>query len=163
MRDLTLAETLLAKAAWEKVLSQAGRQVKHYHADNGRFADNGFIDAINSKDQKITFCGVGAHHQNGIVENKNKILTQGARTLLLHGMRMWPDMIEEILWPFALKAVAERLNKLQINALGQSPESRLHGIELEDIPVKIFHTLFCPIYVLDSRLQNAGGAGPPKW
>ena len=163
MRDLTLAETLLAKAAWEKVLSQAGRQVKHYHADNGRFADNGFIDAINSKDQKITFCGVGAHHQNGIVENKNKILTQGARTLLLHGMRMWPDMIEEILWPFALKAVAERLNKLQINALGQSPESRLHGIELDDIPVKIFHTLFCPIYVLDSRLQNAGGAGPPKW
>ena len=35
MRDLTLEETLLAKAACEKVLSQAGRQVKHYHADNG--------------------------------------------------------------------------------------------------------------------------------
>ena len=39
----------------------------------------------------------------------------------------------------------------------------MHGIELEDIPVKKFHTLFCPIYVLDSRLQSAGGAGPPKW
>ena len=58
MRDFTLDETLLAKAAWEKVLAQAGRKVKHYHADNGRFADNGLLDAVNAKDQKLTFCGV---------------------------------------------------------------------------------------------------------
>ena len=86
MQDLGLDETLLAKEAMEKVMSQAGRNVKQYHADNGRFADNSFINAINSKDQKITFCGVGAHHQNGIIENKNKMLTLGAHTLLLHGM-----------------------------------------------------------------------------
>ena len=83
MRDLSLTETLLSKSAMEKVMSQAGRTVKHYHAGNGRVADNGFIDAVNGKDQKITFCGVGAHHQNGIIENKNKILTTGGRTLLL--------------------------------------------------------------------------------
>lgn len=163
MRDMTLDETLLAKAAWEKVMAQAGRTVKHYHADNGRFADNGFIDSVNDSDQKITFCGVGAHHQNGIVENKNKILTQGARTLLLHGMRMWPQMVDEMFWPFAMKAVAERLNTLQIDTLGRTPESILHGIDVEDLPVKSFHTLFCPVYVLDARLQSAGGAGPPKW
>jgi len=62
MRDFTLEETLLAKAAWEKNLSQAGRKVKHYHADNGRFVDNGFVDSCNDKDRKLTFCGVGAHH-----------------------------------------------------------------------------------------------------
>ena len=72
MRDLTLNETLLTKEAMEKVMAQAGRYVKHYHADNGRFVDNGFIDAINAKDQKITFCVVGAHHQNGIIEKKRK-------------------------------------------------------------------------------------------
>ena len=94
MRDLTLDETLLDKEAMEMVMAQVGRNIKHYHADNGRFADNGFIDAINTKDQKITFCGVGAHHQNGIIENKNNIITLGARTLLLHGMRMWPTMID---------------------------------------------------------------------
>ena len=86
MQDLTLDETLLAKEAMEKVMVQAVRYVKHYHAYNGRFADNGFIDAINIKDQKITFCGVVAHHQNGIIENKNKMRTLGASTLLLHGM-----------------------------------------------------------------------------
>ena len=62
MRDLYLTETLLAKSAMEKVMAQAGRTVKHYHADNGRFSDNGFIDAVNGKDQKIKLCGVGAHH-----------------------------------------------------------------------------------------------------
>ena len=51
----------------EKLMSQAGRNVKNYHADNGRFAENGSIDAINTKDQKNFFCGVGAHHQNGII------------------------------------------------------------------------------------------------
>ena len=68
--------------------------IKHYHDDNGRFSDNGFIDDINQKDQNITFCGVGLHHQNSIVKNKNKILNTGARMLLLHGMIMWPQMID---------------------------------------------------------------------
>ena len=94
MRDLSLTETLLEKSAMEKVLVQAGQTVKHYHADNGLLSDNGFIDAVYGKDQKITFCGVGAHHQNGIIENKNKILTTGGRTLLIHGRRMWPSMID---------------------------------------------------------------------
>ena len=34
---------------------------------------------------------------------------------------------------------------------------------MEYIAVKSFHTLFSPIYVLDDRLQNYGGSGPPKW
>ena len=31
------------------------------------------------------------------------------------------------------------------------------------MPVKSYHTLFCPTYVLDARLQSSGGAGQPKW
>ena len=77
-------------------MAQAGRTVKHYQADNYRFADNGFIDAINQKYQKINFCGVGAHHNNVIVENKNKILTTGARTLLLHSMIILLQMINKM-------------------------------------------------------------------
>ena len=26
-----------------------------------------------------------------------------------------------------------------------------------------FHTFGCPVYILDARLQSAGGPGPPKW
>ena len=72
MRDFTVVETLLAIKAFEKMLAQASRKVKHYHADNGVFAHNGFLDSISQKYQKIKFCAVEAHHQNGIIENKNK-------------------------------------------------------------------------------------------
>ena len=44
MHEMTLEETLLTKSAREKVRAQAGHMVKHYHADNVRFADNGIID-----------------------------------------------------------------------------------------------------------------------
>ena len=94
MRDFTVDETILAVKAFEKVMAQANCSVKHYHADNGAFAHKGFQDEVNRKEQKITFCAFGAHHQNGIIENKNKILTLSARTLLLHGIRMWPQMID---------------------------------------------------------------------
>ena len=163
MRDFTVDETILAAKAFEKVLSQASRRVKHYHADNGAFAHKGFLDHVNRADQKITFCAVGAHHQNGIIENKNKMLTLSARTLLLHGIRMWPQMIDTMFWPFAFKAAAERHNCLSLNDSGITPNAALHGIAQTDIPVKTFHTLFCPVYVLDARAQSAGGPGTPKW
>jgi hypothetical protein len=38
MQNFTLAETLLAKCAYKKVLAQAGQMAKHYHANNGRFS-----------------------------------------------------------------------------------------------------------------------------
>ena len=86
----------MAKSAIEKAMALDGWTVLHCHADNGRFSDNVFVEVINSKDQKITLCGVGAHHQNGIAKNKKKNLTNGAHTLLLHGISMWPKMIDEI-------------------------------------------------------------------
>ena len=76
---------------------------------------------------------------------------------------MWPQMIDDMFCPFAMKDVAERLKSLQIDTLGQTPESIWHGIEVQEIPVKLYHTLFCLTYALNARLQSAGGAGPPKW
>ena len=129
-------------------MSQAGRTIFHYHANNGRFADNGFVEAINRKYQKITFCGVGAHHQNSIVENKNRLVTNGARTLLLYGIITWPQMIHEMFWQFSIKAVAERHNSLQVDHKGQTPSSILHEVDLEDIPVKkISYSLLSNILV----------------
>ena len=78
MHIFTLEETLLAKQAYGKVLKQAGHTARHYHADNGRFSDKGFHKDIDDKGQEITFCSVGAHHQNSIIENRNQQLTLGA-------------------------------------------------------------------------------------
>jgi hypothetical protein len=86
MQDYMVDDTKLAVKAFEKVMAQANRTVKHYHADNGAFAHNFFLDEVNRKDQAITFCAIGTNHQNGIIENKNKMLTLAARTFLLHGI-----------------------------------------------------------------------------
>jgi hypothetical protein len=164
MQDFTHNEMILAAKAFEKILSQANCIVKHYHADNGVFAHKGFLDEVKRKDQKITFCAVGAHHQNGIIENKNKMLTLSARTLLLHGICMWPQMIDTMIWPFAFKAAAERHNCLSLNSASLTPNALLHGVPLNTIPVKTFHTcLFCLVYVLDAQSQSAGSPGTPKW
>jgi hypothetical protein len=72
MKDFTTNETLLAKLAFKKLCPKADCSVKHYQADNGQFSDNEFLAACNNLNQIIEFCRVGAHHQNGIVEHRNK-------------------------------------------------------------------------------------------
>ena len=76
---------------------------------------------------------------------------------------MWPQMIDTLFWPFAFKAAAERHNCLSLNCQGLTPNAVLHGVPLDTIPVKTYHTLFWLVYVLDAHAQSAGGPGPPKW
>ena len=112
-------------------------------------------------EQKITFCGVGAHHQNGIAEAGVKKHTLKGRTLLLHAKRYWPAAISTILWPYDLLASIELHNLWGIGEDSCTPMMRLLGLtEFPDL--KLEHTFGCPVYVLDSRLQSLSIA-PPKW
>ncbi|KAL7464495.1 hypothetical protein ACHAXS_004829 [Conticribra weissflogii] len=47
--------------------------------------------------QRLTLCGVSAHHQNGVAERTIKSLTLISRTLLLHTQRHWPEYITTML------------------------------------------------------------------
>jgi hypothetical protein len=89
MRDLTLDEMITANHFYECFLHLLGIQSKAYHADNGRFADQGFTDNCLQNNQVITFYGVGSHHQNGIAERKIKDLTLCAQIMLLHAKRIF--------------------------------------------------------------------------
>ncbi|KAL7462348.1 hypothetical protein ACHAXS_002729, partial [Conticribra weissflogii] len=122
MADQTAESTLEAKHAFEHFASTRDVQVKHYHADNGIFTDSLFRDDVRKSMQRLSLCAVGAHHQNGIVERSIKSLTLISRTLLLHAQRHWPEYISTILWPLALKAAQDRLNQLNINLDGKTPE-----------------------------------------
>ncbi len=68
MQSLTSDETLAAKNTFEQFAKQHGMSILHYHANNGRFADNMFMAACEQQRQQLTFCGVNAHFQNGIAE-----------------------------------------------------------------------------------------------
>ena len=47
-------------------------------------------DACNSK-QEIQFCGVGAHHQNGVSKRAIRAVAECERTMLLNAIRLWPE------------------------------------------------------------------------
>ena len=55
------------------------------------------------------------------------------------------------------------MNNLNVNLKGQTPEMNFSSAPDLSTWLKDFHTFGCPVYVLDSRLQSAGGPGPPKW
>ncbi len=123
MQCLDLAETLLAKKAFKKLALQGGNTVKQYHADNGQYADKGFMAALDANNQTITFCAAGAYHQNGIVERQIRVITEVAQTLLLHAQRHWPKCVDTMLWPFAIKAAIKRMNCLQVDLDGNTPKA----------------------------------------
>jgi len=101
-----------------------GVNIKHYHADNGRFKDDLFMKSIEEKGQTITFCGVGAHHQNGKAEKRIGDLQRRATTLLLHAQRIWPDAINSHLWTYAIRAANDSRNYSPTNEQDTSPMSR---------------------------------------
>jgi len=69
--SMSSEETVKSKSAFEKFAASHGVNIKHYQADNGRFIDNLFMESIiEEKGQTITFCGVGAYHQNGKAEKR---------------------------------------------------------------------------------------------
>ena len=70
MTNFSAEATLEANHAYEHLSGSDEVRILRYHANNGRFAKHSFINDIKDKDQRITFCGVGSHHQNGIIKKK---------------------------------------------------------------------------------------------
>ena len=67
-----------------------------------------------------------------------------------------------MLWPFALKAAQDRMNQLNVNLAGTTPDMRFSGVAAKNLRLRDFHTFGCPCYILDSRLQT-NPKGVPKW
>ena len=96
-------QTLTAKLNFESYADICGVRIKSCRADNGRFAEKRFRDAIKNAHQTIDFFAVGAHHQNVLIERHIQTLSSKSRTILLHSKRLWPSMITVVLWPYAFK------------------------------------------------------------
>jgi hypothetical protein len=61
MSSMSSQETTEAKRAFEQFAAEHSVAIKHYHADNGRFADNVFKQHCKQHNQTISYCGVNAH------------------------------------------------------------------------------------------------------
>jgi hypothetical protein len=94
-RSLSFDDTVKAKRAFETYCESSGVKVEHYHADNGRFCNNLFLQGMKDKKQTISHCGVNAHFQNRIAEKRIRDLQDLTRTSLLHAAARWPKVISD--------------------------------------------------------------------
>ena len=84
LTDFTLDSTLKAKVGFERLANTFGVKVKHYRADNGRFSDVGFKRACDISGQRLSFCGVSEHHQNGVTETAIRYSQDLIRVILIN-------------------------------------------------------------------------------
>jgi hypothetical protein len=153
-------ETIDAKESFERFARAHDVTVQHYHADNGRFADNKFREAVRQKGQTLTFCGVNAHFQNGIAERHIRELQDHARTMLIHANRRWPKAVDAHLWPYAICMANEVLNSTPDITRKFTPIEAFSGTNIAVDPKHFYH-FGCPVYVLSNAMQ--AGKKIDKW
>jgi hypothetical protein len=149
-----------AKHAFELLAASHGVQIHQYHADNGHFQDLALKQECEQKGQRITYCGVNAHFQNGRAEKKIRDLQDAARTSLLHAIKKWSTAITIHLWPFAMRYAMDCHNALPLKDKG-SPLELFSSTPYEAL-LRQFHHFGCPTYVLDPNLQANKRSGM-KW
>ena len=96
----TIQAALESKENFELYAKRYNVRIKHIHSNNGIFTTKAFKDHVVACDQQQSFCGVGAHWQNGVIERYIGVITTRARTMLLHAMQMWPDVINSEFWSY---------------------------------------------------------------
>ena len=105
------------------------------------------------KNQKLTFCGVGAHHQNGRAEKRIRDIQDLARTSMIFAHQKWSSAIDSRLWPYALRHSNESLNRTCFPGSIKTPLELFSGVEvLPDIRNQ--HPFGCPAFAVDGRLQG---------
>ena len=153
-------DAIEAKRAFENYAKTCGVTVKHYHADNGIFNARAFLHAVESANQTITFCGVGAHHQSGVAEHRIRELSELAHTQLLHAQSNNPKAITVHLWPYALRHANYMFNCLPRSGKEASPLEIFSGAKIRP-NLEHLHPFGCPVYVTREELQD--GKKLPKW
>ena len=155
-------ETITAKKAFEAFARQHGVTVRGYHADNGIFKANKWVESCRSQSQNLTFAGVNAHHQNGVAERRIRTLQELTRAMLIHANKLWPEAISANLWPYALRMANDYINETP-NMQDTSRRSSLQLFSNSNIQSNMKHakTFGCPCYVLDNTLQS--GSIFHKW
>ncbi len=70
------AEIITSKSCLEALANNKTINIKSFHTNNQIFASSAFKEDCTSKQQKLTFSGVGAHHQNGVAKRNMKTNSQ---------------------------------------------------------------------------------------
>ena len=148
-------ETIESKKALEAVARRHGVRIEHYHADNGIFKANAWVEACRKDGQGISYAGVNAHHQNGIAERRIRELQELARAMLIHANARWKGSITANLWPYAVRMASEAVNNTPSfqDPTKRTPIEMFSGTKATSNP-KHWKPFGRPTYVLDNDLQG---------
>jgi hypothetical protein len=110
---------------------------------------------MRTRGQRLTFCGVNAHFQNGQAEKAIRDLSESARKQLLHAQAWWPSVIHLSLWPYALRtpAPAALHNTLPTLDGGISRLEQFSSIRVGARLQKI-HVFGAPVFSLSNELGS---------
>jgi hypothetical protein len=161
--SLRVGKTLQAKHRFKGIAKEWGHKILHYHADNAPFYAKEFVHNCTNQDQCLSYSGVGAHHQNGVVERAIRTVTSWARTMMLRQVLHWPSKARLDLWPFALDQAIYLWNNMpKRDGARLSPLELFSGTKFPNYNhLQWAHVWGCPVYVLDPVLQD--GKKLPKW
>ena len=134
--------------------------VDSYKADNGVFRANQFVSHIREHNQKLSFCGVNAHHKNGVAERAIRTVSECARALMLHAALHWDHEVTSDLWPMAVDYATYLYNHIPTEK-GIAPVDLFTGVTVPRHKLKNLHMWGAPAYVLDPTLQ--AGKKLPRW
>jgi hypothetical protein len=157
-----VVETIEGKEAFERFAATHGVKVENYHADNGIFRANKWMEHCQKQSQGMTFAAVGAHHTNGLAERRIKEVQSMTRASLIFANHRWKDAITANLWPYAMRMANESINAspLMKDKARRSPDQIFSNTMVSPNP-KHFKPFGCPVYVLDPALQ--AGQTYHKW
>jgi hypothetical protein len=151
----TAYEACRSKCDYETFSKQYNITIYSYHADNGAFRSEIFQKSIDNKNQKLNFSGVNAQWQNGLVEHSNGTLCAASRSMLNHTISRWDKTITAELWPFSIQHATTIYNTTKRRSRDYEliPCDQFMG-ERSKFDQTDMHPLFCPVYVLDRRMQE---------
>jgi hypothetical protein len=135
--------------------------IHHYHADNGIFAAKKWLAHTETQKQSITFCGVGAHFQNGVAKKHIQDLQELARTMMLHAAHKWPTAQSIALWSYVLHLANQVNNSTLIKDTHHQSPIKIFSRSRVWPKLTEFHQFGSPIYILHGPLQK--GQSVPKW
>ena len=100
---INATKTVKAKLTFDREAQSQGLVIKGYHTDNGILRASELMEELLKKQQKISFRGAGASHQNGAAKRSIKTVVTMARTMVMHAALRCPeDTFSTDLWPMAM-------------------------------------------------------------
>jgi transposase InsO family protein len=154
------SKTIQCAQRLESMARDEGFRIKAYHLYNGIFAAANFQEHCKQQQQKLSFSGVGAKHQNGITEQNIKTEAQWVYDNMLHLATYWPAEAHKRYWPQAIDYAVWVFNHLPNSTSGILPNKLWSRVQHVDIELRCAHVFGCPVYVLGMSFQD--GKKKPK-